>query len=396
MRSSSLNEAPPIFFSEKQFFNQTISSKYGIIRAIGICYRWRSTVHICSKCTTTPQLTFSSFLGFLHEVFDLLQHKVKTMSTDELDCGLIIDEMSCDEAIEFCPNNSKYFGTTTMPPSDELATHGLVFMLAGISVRWKQVVAYEFTGNSIPKGHLKAAVDLIISKMESIGLKVHFVTSDCGSSNKIMWQDFNVSTKKSTIMGNLSIVHPSDASRTLEFIPDAVHVFKNAVNGWISNEHLTLPDWYVAQKDLESNIVDREHLKCLVAQEEGHNLELAYKLTAADVDFEHSKTSNVDKMKVANSTKYCNYSVAAALQIVAEQNIRPELRTTAVFLEDLAKWFELMSSRFVESALRPSETQHYHASVEHLKMMIRLISELKVILYHLFTNFLQTLYNKYY
>lgn len=69
----------------------------------------------------------------MHEVFDLMQHKVKTMTADELDCGLIIDEMSCDEAVEFCPNNGKYFGKTTMPPSEELATHGLVFMLAGIS-----------------------------------------------------------------------------------------------------------------------------------------------------------------------------------------------------------------------------------------------------------------------
>lgn len=216
--------------------------------------------------------------------------------------------------------------------------------------------------------------------MESIGLKVHFVTSDCGSANKIMWQDFNISTKKNTIMTNLSVIHPSDSKRALEFIPDAVHIFKNSVNGWISNGQLTLPEWYVTQKDLKSNIVDRDHLRRLVASEENHSLKLAYKLTEADVCFEQSKPSNVDKMKVVNSTKYCNFSVAAALKIVAEQQNCPELNTTATFLEDLAKWFDLMSSRSAEVALRPSDCQRYQDSIDHLKMMIRLIADLKVIL----------------
>lgn len=84
--------------------------------------------------------------------------------------------MSIDEALEFCTNIQKYFIATTMPPS----THALVFMLVGVHVRWKQVVAYEFTGTSIPKICLKLVVDQIILKAENIDFKVHFVTSNCG------------------------------------------------------------------------------------------------------------------------------------------------------------------------------------------------------------------------
>lgn len=321
----------------------------------------------------------------MHEVFELLKHKVDSMSGEELDCGLILDEMSIDEAMEYCTNNQKYFGATTLPPSDELATHALVFMLAGVHVRWKQIVAYEFTGNSIPKGCLKSVVDEIISKAEGIGLKIHFVTSDCGASNKAMWSDYGVSTKKNTIHNDLSIEHPVEADRRLEFIPDPVHVFKNAVNGWISNAVITLPNWYVKKNGLTTNKINRNHLTLLVAHEENQRTKMAHKLTAADVDFERSKTSNVDKMKVSNATKYCNHSVAAALRVIAENDDNEPVKATSQFITDLSRWFDLMSSRTPEFALNPSDKAKYDANIQHLEMMVQLVSDIKVNIYKLYS-----------
>lgn len=299
------------------------------------------------------------------------------MSSSELDCGIVLDEMSIDEAVEYCSNNKKYFGTTTLPASEELATHALVFMLVGIHVRWKQIVAYEFTGNSIPKNCLKSVLDQLICKAEGIGLKVHFVTSDCGASNKAMWQDYGVSTKRNTIHSDLSIDHPCDATRKLEFIPDPVHVFKNAVNGWISNAVITLPSWYVEEKGLTSNEVNRNHLTKLVRIEQNQNLKMAHKLVEADVDFENTKTSKVDKMKVSNSTKYCNHSVAAALMVLSE-NGDQSLKSTSVFVEDLARWFDVIASRNSEDALDLKNISKYDSDIRHLNMMVKLVSEIKV------------------
>lgn len=300
------------------------------------------------------------------------------MTGSELDCGIILDEMSIDEAVEFCTNNQKYFGTTTMPPSNELATHGLVFMLAGIHVRWKQIVAYEFTGNSIPKHCLKSIVDQIIFKAESIGLKVHFVTSDCAASNKAMWLDYGVSTKKNTIHNDLSIDHPVEASRRLEFIPDPVHIFKNAVNGWISNAIITLPQWYVEKRGLTTNEVNRDHLTLLIRHEHQQKLKMAHKLVEADVDFENCKTSKVDKMKVSNSTKYCNQSVAAALMVLSENADYEHVKATSVFSKDLSRWFDLMSSRSSDDALSLSDRNKYDENINHLDMMVKLVNDIKV------------------
>lgn len=48
------------------------------------------------------------------------------MSDDELDCGGVLDEVSIDEGEDLCSSNHKNFGKTTLPPSDDLATHAIV------------------------------------------------------------------------------------------------------------------------------------------------------------------------------------------------------------------------------------------------------------------------------
>lgn len=84
------------------------------------------------------------------DMIELLKHKVAGMSTIQKDCGLVLDEMSLDEAEEFCQNSKRFVGTTTLPKSANLASKALVLMLVGISDRWKQVVGYEFTTSSVP------------------------------------------------------------------------------------------------------------------------------------------------------------------------------------------------------------------------------------------------------
>lgn len=89
--------------------------------------------------------------GVLHEVFDLLQTKAPSLNAQERCCLLMIDEMSIQPKLEYDPSTSSVRGHATLPvPGKELkavATHGLVFMLCGISTRWKQVVAYHYTGD---------------------------------------------------------------------------------------------------------------------------------------------------------------------------------------------------------------------------------------------------------
>ncbi|XP_055617333.1 uncharacterized protein LOC129762814 [Toxorhynchites rutilus septentrionalis] len=299
------------------------------------------------------------------------------MSVEEKDCGLVLDEMSIDEANEFCQNTKQFVGTTTLPMSQTLACKALVFMLVGIAARWKQVVAFEYTGNSIQKEFLKNAVLSAVSRAVGISLRVHFITTDSGSENQRMWKDLGIDIRRKNETLNAAIPHPNAENRMLEIIPDPVHVFKNTVHGWLNNVYLKVPDWYVREKKLTSNIVHRDHLTTIVNSEINNTLRLCHRLTASDVCFDN-RTSSIDKMKVCNATKYCNRTVAAALKFHAEIRELPELLTTACFIEDFARWFELINNRAEEKVFCLNDPMKYDEDIAHLKTMVRLMYDLQV------------------
>ncbi len=71
----------------------------------------------------------------------------------------------------------------TRPPC---STHALVFMVAGLSTRWKQTVAYEFTGNSYSASEADERIKLIIIKCFEIGIKIDAIISDMGPQNQAL------------------------------------------------------------------------------------------------------------------------------------------------------------------------------------------------------------------
>ncbi|XP_055542987.1 uncharacterized protein LOC129728565 [Wyeomyia smithii] len=299
------------------------------------------------------------------------------MSGLQKDCGLVMDEMSLDECQEYCQNTKQLVGTTTLPSSCHLATKGLVLMLVGISDRSKQVVGFEFTSSSFPRNCLKQLVIETIHNAETIGLRVHFLTSDSGAENQRMWSDLGVNFGKEAAKWDQSIPHLMDKNRELEIIPDPVHVFKNLAHGWINNKFMTLPDWYVAKNGLTSNEMLRDHLRTLVNFEKGNQLRMCHRLTEDDVNFENP-ISSVDKMKVCNATKFCNTAVAAALRVVASETGQFALNSTARVIEDIANWFNVINNRNKEDGLSKTSNDEFAFKISKLEDMVKLVLELKV------------------
>ena len=66
---------------------------------------------------------------------------------------------------------------------NSLATHAMCFMLCGLQMRWKQIIAYHFTANSFDPQELKDIIVKIIQKAKKVGLQVRSVTSDSGTQN---------------------------------------------------------------------------------------------------------------------------------------------------------------------------------------------------------------------
>lgn len=141
-------------------------------------------------------------------------------------CTLVLDEMSITPGSFYDSSTNTIFGNVTLPDHDEslIATHSLVFMLAGIASRWKQAVAYYFTGNRVNVEKLKPIVETIIKKAEEIGLFVHNVTSDMGPSNQAMWRAFGIQV--SNVVVQNSCKHPCSSGRLLYFYSDVPHALK--------------------------------------------------------------------------------------------------------------------------------------------------------------------------
>lgn len=314
--------------------------------------------------------------GILSEVFGLLEKKIQFMSTAERDCGLVLDEMSIDQSYSYCNNNKKYFGGVTIAKQAGRATHGLIFMLVGIYSRWKQIVAYHFTGNSIPAGSLQSIVVEIIGRAEALGLKVHFITSDCGPNNVVMWNDFGLKHTKKDALNTQALQHPVRHSDCFEILPDATHVFKSCVQGWVRNKYIFLPEQTVNENGLTTNVADIFHLRDLVDFEKGKGLKMASRLTFKEVDFLNG--NHLDAMKVANSYKLVNHDVAAALRFMSAETNRSELLATAFWIETVWRWFKLMTSRQFNLALSLEKINVYNQTISYLRFYRIFIFECQV------------------
>lgn len=178
--------------------------------------------------------------GVLYEVFDFLKIKMDSMNDFQKDCTLTMDEMDLKESADFCVASGTFIGNITLPEHSGVASKALVVMLAGITTRWKQIVAFYFTGNSTNGSVLCDLVVEVIKCAHGIGLNVNSVTTDMGSCNQAMWRKFGIVTGRHCRTIN-SIPHPVNDSSALYFLADAPHLFKNIKQALIINKTIEIP-----------------------------------------------------------------------------------------------------------------------------------------------------------
>ena len=75
-----------------------------------------------------------------------LSIQVANLNKFERMCSVTLDEMAIERRIEYDSSSGKICGKVDLPEHSGEATHALVFMCSGITTRWKQTVAYYFTG----------------------------------------------------------------------------------------------------------------------------------------------------------------------------------------------------------------------------------------------------------
>jgi hypothetical protein len=132
--------------------------------------------------------------------------------------------------LDFNPSTNLILRKPTLPSSttqyEDIATQGLVYMPAGVTSRWKEVVDYHFTGKYFDANSVKAYIDSPISNAEQMGLHVDAIINDMGGQNQLIWRLYYIHPGRHEAIKNSS-PHPVYPSRKLYFHHNPPHNFKN-------------------------------------------------------------------------------------------------------------------------------------------------------------------------
>jgi len=310
--------------------------------------------------------------GILDEVFQYLEVKTSAMAAQERDCVPTLDEMAIKPSVEFDKRTCHFIGDVTLPDHSGPATHSLVFMLGGITTRWKQTVSYYFTGNSTDGTVFCRIITDIILCAKNIGLNVLAFTSDMGSANRAMWKRFGIVSTKDKC--KCTFPHPSSPDKCVYVFADVPHLVKNLRNHIVKGHDLVLPAHVVAKFNLPTSVVCVQPLRKLVEYQADKDLKPAPKLTAKHLDPGH-----FEKMKVSNAMAVFSSSVSAALRLMVEtENWDVSFLTTAWFLETINHWFDLMSSRHPILALSKFNEAKYCEAVDFLRLIVDMFEHIRI------------------
>ena len=312
--------------------------------------------------------------GILNDVFNLMESKVKSMREDEKLCALLLDEMSVKESVEYDSANDQFIGDVSLPGHSGSACKALVFMLRGITTKWKQVVQYEFTGESTSGKVVLNIINKIVEKAHDIGLSVISIGTDMGSNNQAFWKVMGLGCKRST-EPITSVKHSKKPDHKIWFNPDVTHLVKNLRNHFVNGQVLKLPPDMVQKYNLPSDTVDLKYVKMM------YDLDVLNKnglRAAPNLTDKHFCPNQWEKMKVRPAMQLiASKKTASALNYYIEKNKLPnEAQTTAWFINKMDHWCYLMCDKHMGLSLHKNEK--YEEAVRFLKEIISIMRSIKI------------------
>lgn len=303
--------------------------------------------------------------GILHEIFDFLQLKVDAMRQEERECCLSLDEMSIQPATQYVSNVSCRRGDVTVPGHSGVATHALVVTLGGVTTDWKQTVAYHLTSNSVDGAKLKPLIIDILKRAKDIGLHVKAVKTNMGASACALWQSFGIVCQKVSMTIN-KVPHPVEEGRFLHFIADVADIIKNLTATLVNGYDITLGDEVVERFRLRSNKVTAKHVQMLIDFQKDKDVKLVPQLTQSILTPSHFGDIEVSLALILFGPTVCS----ALCHLVDKEGYDQDLLTTAWFLGFFKRWFDIMSSRHVGTALSQYRVDTYEEEINHLHSVI--------------------------
>ena len=164
------------------------TTAYEMMRELGFPFVSSSTIAKRSDLKYKP--------GVLKNHFRMINVKARRKPELYKEAVLVMDEMKIQEKFEVNPSDKTISGFASVPrsanskkegdlsqPEENVARHGMVYMLAGVKARWKTVVGYDFTVGSFDGKTVADRIRYMVELAAKNGIHVLELISDMGTSN---------------------------------------------------------------------------------------------------------------------------------------------------------------------------------------------------------------------
>lgn len=265
-----------------------------------------------------------------------LSHICKNLSERERVVSLLCDEIYITQRLDY---RSKKIVGTASNNSDELGKTALTFMISSCFGNTSEVVKI-LPVNNIKGTDLSSVAMQVITFVQKCGFTVLCLITDNHSINRTMF-------KKLANTGT-SMTNPSDSTKTIFFMYDFVHLFKNIRNNWINlknvDQTFVFPSFEQSCEADVLNYAKFKHFRDVYEDEKNSTIKQAFKL-----NYKTIYPSNLERQKVYLVDNLFHRSTIACLKT------KPECEGTVQFLEIIRHWWDIVSLR---STLKGLQTKN--------------------------------------
>lgn len=267
----------------------------------------------------------SCFPGFSNEVLKQLERRISAMQEKGKHCTIIFDKIKIKKCLEYSKKFDKIEGFEDHREgkrSGKFGTQIMLFMARGIYTNWKLPLGYFVSADSMKGVELASLIKRAIIYAKSAGLQPVAMVCDQGSNNRAALKHLGSLNDRNYF----EIHNIENTSIKIWVIYDALHLFKNFRNNWITH-------WYLFKNKVVNFKDVKDTYEIDTKSSTGRSL---MKITEA-----HINPDSFQKMSCKLATQIFSHSVSTAIKTAKDTG---ELKSDMAY--DTANFVEFMNNLF--------------------------------------------------
>jgi hypothetical protein len=209
--------------------------------------------------------TVLSGVGFCPQLREMLRLRTLALAGHERRVTLSLDGMAVTKSLTYKHNKDQLVGMVdcgVYHRSQEIADQGVVVMVRGLTLKWKQVFGYFVTRHNMATYVLQSVIADAVKLLKAVGLYVDAIVMDQESSQWKWMKDMGVSVDR-------PFVYHHDVQSFV--VPDPPHLIKSLRNNLLTKDI----SFVLEGKEMTATWQHIEQVHVIASQ---HKLHLAPKL----------------------------------------------------------------------------------------------------------------------